>query len=1639
TETATCYCARYQVQPTEKHLTTVKRIFRYLKDTIHVGLWYPKDTGFKLTAFLDSDHAGYLDQLESLNYTFDDKIAIGFILESLTSDFHGFVQNYNMQSMGKTLSEVHQMLIEYEKASTIKERASGKRRTVSPLQGGRTLEVELSDISSRVKKEEEWTNSTTKTVEMLQSTNLKTDSPDSEETFEDTEENQLKMRNKMIQLDYGKLNALFLPPKTAEEVVARERERKARTTLLMALPEDHFAKFHKMADAKWMWEAIKSRFGGNDKSKKMQKYLLKQQFEEVSKVPAFFLVSSGFDYGTKPGLDTLSFDDLNNNLRVFERDVKGTTASSSNTHNVMFVSAENTSSTNDVSTAYSVSSSSVLKSQKEGSSSYTNEVIHSFFVAMISMRIKMFHKRISRKFLFDTKDPVGFDKTKLKCFNGHKMRHFARDCRGKGNQDSRRIDDGYNGNKTRDNGRRPAYQDDSKALVTINGEDIDWSGHIEKDAQNYAMMAYSCSNSGFDNKSVFMNKESDLEDTLVNDRYADEMHAVPPPMIGNHMPFRPDVEIDYSKFSYGPKQTSADESNSKPSEYTSCDSDSSVETYRSMPEPVENASKVICEPKVWTDAPINEEYESDSNNDSVSNVQEDKEKPSFAFIDSVKHDDPHRALKDKGIIDSGCSRHMTRNKAHLVDYQEFKGGFIAFGGSNERITGKGKIKTGRLDFKDVYYVEELKHYNLFSMLQMCDKKNKVLFIDIDCLVLSFNFKLPDENQVLLKIPRQHNMYSFNLKNIDPSRDLACLFVKALIDESNKWHRRLGHVNCKNLNKLIKGNLFRGLPSKIFENDHTCVARQKGMQHKASCKAKTLSSVNQPLQILHMDLFGPTSVRSINHKTYYLVITDGFSRKSDLRFLVGYSLNSKAFRVYNLETKRVEENLHVNFLENKPNVARKGHAWMFDLDYLTNSMNYEPVSVKNQANKFAGLKEAINSACTQANDDQGANSREIDLNEEHFVLPICTPLSTAGPSRAFSDGELSYYDDPLMPHLEDIYASPSEGIFIDSSYDDEGVVTDFNNLETTNAFLYGTNDKEVYVSQPSGSVDPKFPNKVYKVVKALDGLHQAPRAWYATLSTFLVKSGYRRGAIDRTLFIKQDKNDIMLVKQKEDGIFISHDKYIVEILKKFDFLSVKTASTPIETQKPLVKDKEADDVNVHLYRFQVTPKTLHIHDVKRIFRKSTTGGCQFIGRRLILWQCKKQTIVAISTTEAEYVAATHCSTLVKRRVIESPFNDPLPDGEDSLKLKELMDLCTHLSNKVLELESEVIDTKSTYKDKNEKLEGRVDRLKEENRNLKDLYSVHSKVDIGVPVVEKEKSFKYGRIIADIDEDVVINLEEAQAKLYMIDLEHLEKVLSMQDVDDEEPADVEEVLEVVKAAKLITEVVTTAGAITTSEATKVSVPRRKRGVVIQDPEETTSTVGVHLEVQSKDKGKCILIEEPKSLKRQAQIEQDEAFARQLEAELNAYINWNAVMEQVKRSERSNDAVMKYQALKRKPLTEAQERKNMIIYLKNIAGYKMNYFKGMTYKALASKIPSVNYKIHFERNKPYFEIIRADTSIWRDKKGRYGLAKVKSWKLFELVGVHCITFSTTQMFLLVEKRYPLTHFTLEQMLNNVRLEVE
>ncbi|GJS75244.1 putative ribonuclease H-like domain-containing protein [Tanacetum coccineum] len=233
------------------------------------------------------------------------------------------------------------------------------------------------------------------------------------------------------------------------------------------------------------------------------------------------------------------------------------------------------------------------------------------------------------------------------------------------------------------------------------------------------------------------------------------------------------------------------------------------------------------------------------------------------------------------------------------------------------------------------------------------------------------------------------------------------------------------------------------------------------------------------------------------------------------------------------------------------------------------------------------------------------------------------------------------------------------------------------------------DEEVYVCQPPTFEDPQFLDKVYKVEKALYGLHQAPRSWYETLSTYLLENRYRRGTIDKTLFIKKDRGDILLVQVYVDDIIFGSTKksLCVEfeqmIHKRFQmssmgeltfFLGLQTASTPIETNKALLKDEEAENVNVHLYRSMIgslmyltasRPDIMFVvyacaSDYARasLDRKSTTRGCQFLSKRLISWQCKKQTIVANSTTEAEYVAAANCCGQVlwiQNQMLDYGFN------------------------------------------------------------------------------------------------------------------------------------------------------------------------------------------------------------------------------------------------------------------------------------------------------------------------------------------------------------------------------------------------
>ncbi|GJU71241.1 ribonuclease H-like domain-containing protein [Tanacetum coccineum] len=336
---------------------------------------------------------------------------------------------------------------------------------------------------------------------------------------------------------------------------------------------------------------------------------------------------------------------------------------------------------------------------------------------------------------------------------------------------------------------------------------------------------------------------------------------------------------------------------------------------------------------------------------------------------------------------------MTGNKEKLDDFVQIKGGIVKFGGGDGRISGKGTIRTSKLDFENVYYVEELQHFNLFSVSQICDKKNKVLFTDTDCLVLSEEFQLPDASQVVLRIPRKHDLYTFHISDLQPEQKVTCLVAKASLDESTRWHRRMAHVNFKTINKLAKEGLVDGLPLKVFTNEQNCVACNKGKQHKASYKhISAVRLITETLQLLHMDLFGPTNIRMVSItnpliKTPYELISGKvpqishlkpfgcqvtilntsdnlgkFEGKADDGYLVGYASNSKAYRGI-------------------------GHEWYFDLDYLTDSLGY----TRFKTDTPAGTQETNINAGTQDHDS------DSEVDEQVIVVPSFPSNRFAGPS------------------------------------------------------------------------------------------------------------------------------------------------------------------------------------------------------------------------------------------------------------------------------------------------------------------------------------------------------------------------------------------------------------------------------------------------------------------------------------------------------------------------------------------------------------------------------------------------------------------------------------------------------------------
>ncbi|GJX79844.1 putative ribonuclease H-like domain-containing protein [Tanacetum coccineum] len=1080
----------------------------------------------------------------------------------------------------------------------------------------------------------------------------------------------------------------------------------------------------------------------------------------------------------------------------------------------------------------------------------------------------------------------------------------------------------------------------------------------------------------------------------------------------------------------------------------------------------------------------------------------------------LDHRNPQQDLKDKGVIDSGCFRHMIGNKSYLTDYEEIDEGFVAFGGKSKggKITGKG--------------IENL--------------------IDLRVKVIRCDNGTEFKNRVMNKF--------CEIKGIKRE------FSVARTPQQNGVAERKNRTLIKAARNMLADSK---LPTTFWAE-----------AVNTACYVQNRVLVIKP-----------------HNKTPY-------------ELFLGYSTNSKTFRVFNSRTKIVEENLHVQFSENTPNIEGSGPNWLFDIDALTKYMNYKPVVAGNQSN---------GSASTKACDNASKARVETVLGKDYILLPLWTQdpsfssSSKGSPDAGFKplgkdqktdvedpgnedsednsvDENIVYgcADDPNMPELEDIVYSdddedvgaeadinnldafmpvipiPTTRIHKDHSVeqiigdlnstpqtrrmiknlkehglfssiqqrtnhkdfqnclfacflskeepkklqhvwtlmdlpngkraistkwvyrnkkDERGIVIknksrlvaqgytqeegiDYDKMDVKSAFLYGKIEEEVYVCQPPGFEDPDFPDRVYKVEKALYGLHQAPRAWYETLSTYLLDNGFQRGKIDKTLFIRRDKGDILLVqvyvddiifgstkkslctefekmmhkkfqmssmgeltfflglqvKQKEDGIFISQDKYVTEILNKFGFSDVKTASTPMETHKPLLKDADGEDVDEHLYRsmigslmyltssrpdimfavcacarFQVNPKSSHLHAVKRIFRYLK------VQPKLGLWYPKDSPFDLVAYTNMKNPVFY---SKTKHNEIRHHFI------RDSNEKKLIQMIKIHTDHNVADLLTKAFDVKTVNGEV--QLQALVDKKKviiTESTIRRDLQledaegtdcltiatifeqlthmgegkgfsgrvillfptmMVHAHEEMGKGLGDQEDASKQGRKIADIDADAEVTLiDETQGRNddnLMFDI----GVLDKQEVEVE---------------KVVSTVEVTTDSATTTTVDELILAQTLIEIKAAKPKDKGKAKMTELEKPLKKKDQ-IMYDQEVALNLQAQLqaelEEEERLARQKEEEANialieSWDNTQAMMDadrllaerlQAREQEELTDeekarlfvellekrkkhfVALRAQEKRNKPPTKAQKKSTMSNYLKHMAGYKQSQLKNKSF---------------------------------------------------------------------------------------------
>ncbi|GJW47607.1 retrovirus-related pol polyprotein from transposon TNT 1-94 [Tanacetum coccineum] len=743
----------------------------------------------------------------------------------------------------------------------------------------------------------------------------------------------------------------------------------------------------------------------------------------------------------------------------------------------------------------------------------------------------------------------------------------------------------------------------------------------------------------------------------------------------------------------------------------------------------------------------------------------------------------HTCLKDWNYVDlqgrlNGCSRHMTRNKSFITDYQEVDGGFLHL---------QEVLKEG----KPCKKVLPRKLFEMTKLLFACQKGKQHK--------ASCKTKLRDS----IRQPLTNVAYGIlgltSVRSIN-QRHIALLSLMTIVGDFSvaRTPQQNGVAERKNMTLIEAARTMLAdslLPTTFWAEavNTACYVQNRVLVTKPHNKTPYELLLGRPPSISFMRPFGcPVTILNT------LDPLGKFDRKADEGFLVGYSINSKGFRVFNSRTWKVEENLHINFLENKTNVAGSGietnvnagqarqekasdHEYILLPLMLSNS----PLSLSTQSTDDKDADEVPDKGdndVSQRNGQEkegGASNKEDDQHVQDFRAELDSLLvqqkegyanntnrdstaspsiSTAGPSintasENINTGSPNINTASPIPNDSSMQSLENTGIF-DDAYDDRevGAEADLNNLETTmnvspipTTRIHKDHPKDQIIGDINSATQTRRMTKISKEHAMVYRNKKDERGIVVRNKARMVTQGYtqdegidydvvfapvarieaiRRGIIDKTLFIKKDKGDILLVQmyvddiifestkkslciefeslmhkkfqmssmgeltfflglhvmQRDDGIFISQDKYVADILKKFDFVTMKTASTPIETNKALLKDEEALDVDEAFLDSDYAGDSLD--------RKSTTGGCQFLGKRLISWQCKKQSVVTNSTTEAEYVAAANCYV---QHIEIGNFT------EDSYEKKLIQVIKIHTDHNVADLLTKLLMIKTVIKE------------------------------------------------------------------------------------------------------------------------------------------------------------------------------------------------------------------------------------------------------------------------------------------------------------------------------------------------------